>query len=180
MKCKCNLQKVWAYPETLCLALGSSIIFLKPSCTDKNTNRIQHANLTALTFFFPLPPSFFIMFWVICAQIQRCGSSCEAAINSDARCESQCEKRTNPLKRQCGIDVTWQDSRPARSDLKGTRTKMLLGIEPSFNRTRGSEWAKKELFHFINQWFRPHWITQEQTVAWTRRSCWAKTEPPWA
>lgn len=174
MKCKCNLQKVWAYPETLCLALGSSIIFLKPSCTHKNTNRIPHAYLTALTSSFLLPPSFFIMFWVICAQIRRCGSSCEAAINSDAPCGSQCEKRTNPLERRCGIDVAWQDSRPARSDLKGTPTKMLLGIEPSFNRTRGSEWAKKDLFHFINQWFRLHWITQEQTVALTRRSCWEK------
>lgn len=49
------------------------------------------------------------------------------------------EKRTEPLKRQCGIDVAWQDSRPARGDLKGTLTKMLLGIEPSFNSTRGSE-----------------------------------------
>lgn len=94
--------------------------------------------------------------------------------------ESQCEKRTNPLKSQCGIDVAWQDSRPARSDLKGTPTKTLLGIEPSFNRTRGSDWAKKELFHFVNQWFRLHWITAEQTVALTGRSCWAKTEPHWA
>lgn len=176
MKCKCNLQKVWAYPETLCLALGSSIIFLKPSCTHKNTNRNSARLFDGFNLLFSAPSIIFLLCFGLSVRGYR-GAAAAAKPQSTAM------RRVPVRKKNQSIEASvwyWCCLARLQACSQWSERDSDQNVEPRFNRTRGSEWAKKELLHFINQWFRLHWITQEQTVALTIRSCWAKTEPPWA
>ncbi len=119
IKCKCNLQKVCAYPQTLCLALGSSII-----CLNRHAHTEKRAKLSKPMWqLFQLLPLF--LHFDICAQRQGC-DSCEATvINSFPESSSA----MRPIYESASVVLTFLGKTPTPLTViwKGLRPKYCVG-----------------------------------------------------